>query len=97
MNFEESEKLARVAARARVRGSARGCGAPVRSLAAGDPGLPGQVERQEGSNRERPGWDRRRELRPRLAPGVPAMQLRWGFFSLLLNLPSPLCLHPALG
>lgn len=61
MNFEVGEKRARMAA-ARLRGSARGCGARVRSLAAGDRGLARQVELRVGSSGERPGGGGRGEL-----------------------------------
>ena len=73
MNFEVGEKQAKVAARARVHESARGCGARMRSLAARDPGLARQVERLRGS-RHSPGREGR----------VPATQLRRGFSPLLL-------------
>lgn len=61
MNFEVGEKRARMAA-ARLRGSARGCGARVRSSAAGDRGLARQVELRVGSSGERPGGGGRGEL-----------------------------------
>lgn len=84
MNFEVGEKRARMVARARLRGSARECGAPVRSSAARDPGLARQVERRIGSMGERPGGGGRGELRPPPAPGVRATQLHWGLCPLLL-------------
>lgn len=81
MNFEVGEKQAKVAARARVHESARGCGRECAPSQLETPGRPGRWSGSEGRGTRR-GWRGQRRLG--LARRVPATQLRRGFSPLLL-------------